>query len=103
MAQQGGVVTGMVWMLVISVLLFWFPLGPLLAGLVGGKKSGGVGNALLAVLLPGAMITILLMFFGTALTGVPIVGAAFAFLGGMYYVAGLGALLVGAIIGGLLA
>ena len=41
-------------MLVLSVLLFWMPiLGPLIAGFVGGRKSGSVGNAILAALLPG--------------------------------------------------
>lgn len=103
MAQDTSVMRGMVWMLVISILLFWFPLGPLLAGLVGGKKAGGVGSGLMAAILPGVAVAVLLLFFSTALTGVPLVGVVIGALGGLYYLAGVGMLLLGAIIGGLLA
>ena len=56
-STTGSVVKGMVWMLILSVLLFWLPVaGPLVAGFVGGRKSGGVGNAILAALLPGILL-----------------------------------------------
>ena len=103
MAHDGGVVRGAIWMLVLNLLLFWLPFAPLLAGVVGGKKSGGVGSALLAAILPGLVLGGLLFFFGTALTGIPVIGFVVATLGGVYYLAGVGLLLLGAFIGGLLA
>ncbi len=101
---KGGVVTGAIWMFVISLLLFWLPFfGPLIAGFVGGKKAGGVGSAIGAVFLPAIVLGVLLLVLGTA-SGLPIVGAltgATAFL--VVGIAAVGPLLVGAIIGGALA
>jgi len=77
--------------------------GPLLAGIVGGKKAGDVGSALLAVFLPGIILAALLFFFGSTITGIPLIGAI-ASAGGIYlYVSNIGFLLVGAIIGGIIA
>ena len=102
--KEGSVVIGMIWMLIISVLLFWLPLfGPLLAGIVGGKKAGSVGKAILAVFLPGIIIALLLFVFGGTITGLPIIGAI-AGAGGLFlYASNIGFLLVGAIVGGLIA
>jgi len=91
-------------MFLISILLFWLPFaGPLIAGVVGGKKSGGIGNALIAVFLPATIIAILLFLFSTALVGAPLIG----FLAGagsfILVVSNIGPLLIGAIIGGILA
>ena len=78
---DGSVISGMIWMLVISILLFWLPvLGPLVAGVVGGMKSGGVGKALMAVFLPAVLIgvvaTLLPTIAGTV-HGLPLVGIGF--------------------------
>ena len=55
--KKGSVIAGMIWMLILSLLLIWLPgLGPLLAGIVGGKLAGGVGPGLLAALLPGLLL-----------------------------------------------
>ena len=49
----------MFWMVVLSVLLVWLPgLGPLIAGIVGGKLAGDVLTGLLAALLPGILLAI---------------------------------------------
>jgi hypothetical protein len=92
----------MVWMLVLSVLLFWLPvLGPLVAGFVGGRKSGSVGNAILAALLPGLLIGAAAFFLTSILTG-PLFGFM-AGLGGMgLALAHVGPMLVAAIIGAVL-
>lgn len=101
--KKGSILAGLFWMLIISILLFWVPtVGPLIAGIVGGKKAGGVGNAIIAALLPAILLGILLFFFASALTGAPLIG----------FVAGAGAfvlvvsnvvpLLIGAVIGGIL-
>lgn len=103
-AEQGGVLRGALWMLLILALLFWLPVfGPLLAGAVGGKKAGGVGRALLAVFLPCVALAVFLSFFSGALTGLPLFGALLGMGLLAMLLANLGPLLVGAIIGGLLA
>jgi len=101
---KGSVLRGVLWMFLISILLFWLPVaGSLIAGVVGGKKSGGVGPAIVAVFVPGIVIGVLLFFLATSLTGLPLIGA-FAGAGGFVLsLAHIGPLLFGAIVGGLLA
>ena len=55
MASEGGsIIMGSIWMVMLSILLFWLPVvGPLLAGFVGGKTAGGIGGGIMAVFLPG--------------------------------------------------
>jgi hypothetical protein len=97
----------MLWMILISVLLFWLPMiGPFIAGIVGGKKAGSVMRALGACFLP-AFIAALFVFVMLSLGGVPfaglIVGSLFG--GGMVVfilVHGF-ALVCGAVVGGALA
>jgi hypothetical protein len=102
--NNGSLLFGMIWMLVISLLLIWLPgLGPLIAGIVGGKVAGGVGSGLLAALLPGLLLALALFFLGTMLTGLPVLGAVFAGGGVLLYLINIPALLIGALIGGLLA
>jgi hypothetical protein len=101
---EGNIIVGMIWMLVISLLLIWLPaLGPLIAGIVGGKLAGGVGPGLLAALLPGLLLAIFLLFFGTVFTGLPVVGALIAGGSMLLYLLYIPILLIGALIGGLLA
>ena len=93
----------MIWMLIISVLLFWLPLlGPLIAGIVGGKKAGGILAGLSAAILPGLLICILLFFAGTMLTSLPLIGAVLSAAGLLIYLFYIPTLLIGALIGGLL-
>jgi hypothetical protein len=108
MSQPGGakgsIAVGALWMLVLGVLLFWLPfLGPMLAGLVGGKRAGGVLPAIVAVFLPGIVTGVAMFFLATLLSGMPVVG----FLAGMGGLAlamfQVGPLLLGAILGGLMA
>ncbi len=94
----------MTWMFVISLLLFWLPvIGPLIAGIVGGKKSGGVGPAIAAVFLPIVVLGAALTFFASALTGIPLLGAVLGLGAAAILVTHVGPLLLGAIIGGLMA
>lgn len=101
---KGSVVGGMIWMAVISILLFWLPVfGPLIAGIVGGKKAGGVMNGIFAVFLPAFILAGLLFFFSSALTGIPVIGMIAGMGVLVLLIAGVGPLLVGAIVGGALA
>ncbi len=64
--QNGGIMAAMLWMFIVSLLLFWLPfIGPLIAGIVGGKKAGGVVAALLAVFLPGVLLGVALFFLAS--------------------------------------
>lgn len=101
--RQGSIASAILWMFVLSILLFWLPvIGPLIAGFVGGRKAGTVGDAILAVILPGIVFAAFLFFFGTLLTGIPLVGFV-AGAGAIALVfAHVGPLLIGAILGALL-
>ncbi|MDH4457681.1 MAG: hypothetical protein QE272_03175 [Nevskia sp.] len=102
--RQGSVLSGSIWMIVISVLLFWLPgVGGFIGGLVGGKTAGGVGSALAAWLVSSILFGVLFGLFGTMLTGMIVVGFI-AGLGGLLIAfLDAGARLLGAIIGGLMA
>ena len=101
---KGSVATGIVWMFLLSLLLFWLPFfGPLLAGLVGGKKAGGIGNAIAAVFLPGVVFAAILFSVATSLTGMPLIGGIAGAGGLVLSLVHIGPLLLGAIIGGLIA
>lgn len=101
--EKGSLTMAIIWMAVISLLLFWLPLlGPLIAGLVGGKTAGSPGRGLLAAILPAAVLSVMLLAIGTALTGLPVIGAiASAGLFVLIIVQGF-PLVIGALIGGLL-
>ncbi len=105
--KNGSVFSGMMWMILLSVLLFWLPiLGPLLAGIVGGKKSGGVLRGLAACVLP-IIILSGLVWLSFVVVGLPFHGFVVAgMLAGSlttYLVFHNFALVCGAIVGGALA
>lgn len=92
----------MSWMFLLSILLFWLPvLGPLVAGFVGGRKAGSLGNAVLAVFLPAVVIGTALFFLASILTGLPLVGFLAGTGGLVFALAHAGPLLLGAIVGAL--
>ena len=102
--NSGSIIMGMIWMFVISLLLIWLPgIGPLIAGIVGGKTAGGVMAGFMAALLPGIALAACLFAFGTVFSGLPFVGAIIAGGGILLYVIYIPVLLIGALIGGLLA
>lgn len=102
--NDGSMVMALFWMFLISLLLFWLPfIGPLIAGIVGGKAAGGVGAALMAVLVPCIVFGALLFFIASSLTGVPVIGMVAGVGGLALALAHVGPLLLGAIIGGVMA
>lgn len=101
--KNGSIVSGIFWMFLISILLFWLPgFGPLIAGIVGGKKSGGVLNAIIAVILPAIVLGICLFLFTSLLTGAPVIGFVAGAGSTILVLSNVGPLLIGAIIGGIL-
>jgi hypothetical protein len=104
MAQRAGSIgSAVVWIFVISILLFWLPvLGPLIAGFVGGRRAGGLGNALIACILPGIVLAIFLFVFASTLTLIPVLGFVAAAGGLVLAFAHIGPLLLGAILGAVL-
>jgi hypothetical protein len=101
--KEGSIISGIFWMFLISILLFWLPgFGPLIAGFVGGKKSGGVLNAIIAVILPAIVLGICLFLFTSLLTGAPIIGFVAGAGSSILVLSNVGPLLIGAIIGGIL-
>ncbi len=101
--RPGSIPAAILWMFVLSILLFWLPfVGPLIAGFVGGRKAGSLGNAILAALLPGFIVGAIFFFFASLLTGFPLFGVL-AGLGGLALASiHFGPLLLGAILGALL-
>lgn len=105
--KQSSLFAAMLWMIVISLLLFWLPLlGPFIGGLVGGKKAGSVKRGLAACFLP-ALIFAVFVAIVMAIGGLPLSGLV---LGGI--IGGTTALTIlfeafslvcGAIVGGALA
>ncbi len=93
----------MIWMFILSILLFWLPVvGPLIAGFVGGRKAGSLGNAVLAAILPGIIVSVVLFFLASLLTGIPVFGAIAGAGGLVLAFAHIGPLLLGAIVGAVL-
>ena len=90
-------------MFLLSILLFWIPfIGPLVAGFVGGRKAGSLGNAILAVFLPAVIVGLALFFFASLLTGVPLFGVLAGAGGFVLASAHVGLLLLGAVLGAVL-
>jgi hypothetical protein len=104
MAQRhGSIASAIIWMFVLSILLFWLPIiGPLIAGFVGGRKAGTVGDAILAVILPGVVFGVIFFFLATLMTGIPLLGFIAGAGAAALVFAHVGPLLIGAILGALL-
>ncbi len=103
MEERSSIIGASLWMLVITALLFWLPaIGPLLGGIVGGKKAGDTGRAIMAAILPAVVVGGALFIAGGALTGVPLLGAVAGIGAGVAVLTQIGPLLLGAIIGSIL-
>jgi hypothetical protein len=100
--SPGSVRAGIGWMVLLEVLLFWIPVaGSLIAGFVGGRKSGGVGNAVTAAFLPVLILCIVLSFLANPISKIPLVGALAGWGGFEFSVTHAFPMLFGAVVGGL--
>ena len=104
-ARRGSIPQAMAWMIGLSVALFWIPfLGSLIAGFVGGRKAGGIGEGLIAAVLPGVILLLTSILLGSLLGWIPVIGQLVGWMLGMgAWVLGfvnVVPLLLGAAIGG---
>ena len=104
-ARRGSIPKAMAWMIGLSVALFWIPfLGSFIAGFVGGRKAGGLGEGVIAALLPGVILLLTSILLGSVLGWIPVIGQLVGWLLGMgAWVLGfvnVVPLLLGAAIGG---
>lgn len=102
--HRSDIAAGMSVMLMLSILLSWIPgLGTLIAGIVGGKIASGFTAATIAALLPGLLIGFLLFYMSGIFAGLPVIGSV-ADMGGVALATiQVSALILGAVIGGLMA
>ncbi|NKF21070.1 hypothetical protein [Solimonas marina] len=104
MGYRDDIAAGMSVMLMLSILLSWVPgLGTLIAGIVGGRVASGFSQATIAMLLPGIMIGLLLFYLAGLFTALPVIGLVAAMGGLTLASVQVGGLVVGALIGGMLA
>ena len=100
--NPGSIGAAMVWMFLISVLGFWLlVVGPLIAGFAGGRKAGGLGRAIVAVLILAIVVEVVLfvvLFAVTESLSEPLFVAIV--WGTVLALAYSGPLFVGAILGG---
>lgn len=72
--ERGSVLKAALYMGVISLLLIWLPIvGPVVAGVVGGKAARTVGKALLASVIPSIVLGLGLFFILDAFD-LPLIG-----------------------------
>ena len=102
-AERSNLVVASLWMVGITLALFFLPLvNGVIGGLVGGYKARRIPQALLAAILPAAVATVGLWIIVSAL-GAPVIGAlAGTAVGILIALADLG-IFAGAAIGGWLA
>ena len=83
-ARRGSIPKAMAWMIGLSVALFWIPfLGSFIAGFVGGRKAGGLGEGVIAALLPGVILLLTSILLGSVLGWIPVIGQLVGWLLGM--------------------
>lgn len=101
--KDSSIVASSLWMIVISLVLFFLPaINGLIGGAVGGYKAGSAGRGITAAILPSIIVG-LLMWGLFALFDAPIIG----FIGGLAIgiwalISSIG-LLIGAVLGGAMA
>jgi len=101
--RPGSLVSAMNWMGGLSLVLFWIPvIGPFIAGLVGGRKAGTIGRAVIAVFLP-AVLTGVMAFAGVTYLTDTFWGVLAGLGGVLLSLLQVGPLFVGAVVGGLAA
>ena len=102
-SQDSSIVVSALWMIVISLLLFFLPaINGLIGGAVGGYKAGSAGRGLSAAILPSVIV-------GLSLWGLlasfdrPVLGFFGGLAVGLWALISSVSLLIGAALGGVMA
>lgn len=102
-ADRSSLLAGAFWMIAISLLLFFLPLvNGVIGGLVGGYKVGSVGRALVAAIIPAAVVALALWVI-FALFNAPFWGLVAGLTGATLVALADVGIFIGAAIGGALA
>jgi hypothetical protein len=100
---HSSIIVGSLWMIGLTLVLFFLPLlNGLIGGAVGGYKVGGVGRALLAALLPAVVVGVGLWIL-FAVAHVPFWGVVAGLTAAALVVLADVGMIIGAVIGGALA
>ncbi|MBX5460623.1 MAG: hypothetical protein IRZ28_05975 [Steroidobacteraceae bacterium] len=102
-ARNASLMVSALWMVGVSLVLFFLPaINGLIGGAVGGYKAGSVGRALGAAILPAVAVG-LILWAAFAMFGAPIIGLIGGLAVGLWALFSSVGLLIGAIIGGAIA
>lgn len=100
--DRSNIIQGSLWMIGITLALFFLPLiNGFIGGLVGGYKVGSAGRALASAVLPAAIVSLGLWLL-LALLNLPFVGFLAASAVGLAILFADVGLFIGALIGGAL-
>jgi hypothetical protein len=98
--RRSSVFVGALWMVLLSLALFFLPLvNGLIAGAVGGYKVGGISRALVAAILPAVVVAAGLWII-FAFLDAPVWGLLAGFAGGLLILLSDVGLFIGAAVGG---
>lgn len=101
--RDSSILVSSLWMIAISLLLFFVPaVNGLVGGAVGGYKAGSASRGLVAALLPSIVVGLALWGL-LASYGRPVLGFFGGLAVGLWALISSVALLIGAAIGGVLA
>jgi hypothetical protein len=101
--RDSSVVMSSLWMIGISLLLFFLPaINGLIGGAVGGYKAGSASRGLTAAILP-AVVVGLLLWGAFAIFDAPVLGFFGGLAVGLWALISSLGLLIGALIGGVAA
>jgi hypothetical protein len=102
-SRNSSILASSLWMIVISLVLFFLPaVNGLIGGAVGGYKAGSAGRGVVAAILP-AIVVGLSLWGLLASYGRPILGFFGGLAVGLWALISSVALLIGAAIGGVMA
>jgi hypothetical protein len=102
-ARDSSILASSLWMILISLLLFFLPaINGLIGGWVGGYKAGSVGRGMGAAVLPSIVVGAVL-WIALASYGRPLLGFFGGLAVGLWALISSVGLLIGAAIGGVMA
>lgn len=102
-SRNSSILASSLWMIVISLVLFFLPaVNGLIGGAVGGYKAGSAGRGIVAAILPSIVVGLSLWGLLAAYDK-PILGFFGGLAVGLWALISSVALLIGAAIGGVMA